>query len=126
MTSPSATATPASIPGPHAAPALAGGRAFGWRDGWCYGLMGLPLAFVALPLYVVLPNYYALQFGVPLASLGALLLGARLLDALVDPLLGRWSDRLYARSPAAVLGWAALSCAALGLGFALLFFFFSS
>ena len=72
MTSPSATAIRASIPGPHAAPALAGGRAFGWRDGWCYGLMGLPLAFVALPLYVVLPNYYALQFGVPLASLGAL------------------------------------------------------
>ena len=28
-------------------------------DGLRYGLMGLPLAFVALPLYVVLPNYYA-------------------------------------------------------------------
>ena len=32
---------------------------FSWRDGWRYGLMGLPLAFVALPLYVLLPNYYA-------------------------------------------------------------------
>ena len=96
--------------------------AFGWREGWHYGLMGFPLAFVALPLYVVLPNYYALHFGVPLASLGALLLGARLFDALIDPLLGRWSDRLYARSPATVLTWDALAAAALGLGFVLLFF----
>lgn len=96
--------------------------AFGWREGWRYGLMGFPLAFVALPLYVVLPNYYALHFGVPLASLGALLLGARLFDALIDPLLGRWSDRLYARSPVTVLAWAALAATALGLGFTLLFF----
>jgi hypothetical protein len=39
----------------------------GWRDGIAYGLMGLPLAFVALPLYVQLPNHYATAFGVPLA-----------------------------------------------------------
>ena len=102
--------------------AQAHATAFGWRDGWRYGLMGFPLAFVALPLYVVLPNYYALHFGVPLASLGALLLGARLFDALIDPLLGRWSDRLYARSPATVLARAALAATALGVGFALLFF----
>lgn len=37
---------------------------------WRYGLMGLPLAFVALPLYVLLPNHYAREFGVPLATLG--------------------------------------------------------
>jgi GPH family glycoside/pentoside/hexuronide:cation symporter len=48
-------------------------------------LLGLPLAFVALPLYVVLPNHYASAFGMPLATLGALLLGARLLDAVADP-----------------------------------------
>jgi GPH family glycoside/pentoside/hexuronide:cation symporter len=46
-----------------------------------YGLLGLPLAFVALPLYVMLPNHYAREFGVPLATLGAVLLAARLLDA---------------------------------------------
>jgi GPH family glycoside/pentoside/hexuronide:cation symporter len=50
-------------------------------QGLAYGLLGLPLAFVALPLYVVLPNHYASEFGVPLAALGAVLLGARLLDA---------------------------------------------
>ena len=95
---------------------------FGWSEGWRYGLMGLPLAFVALPLYVLLPNYYALHFGVPLASLGALLLGARLMDALIDPLLGRWSDQLFARAPQQLLGWAAMAALLLALGFALLFF----
>ena len=90
--------------------------------GWRYGLMGLPLAFVALPLYVVLPNYYARSFGVPLAALGLLLLGARVFDAIIDPLLGRWADRLFARSPSAVLTWAGAMCGLLGLGFLLLFF----
>jgi hypothetical protein len=37
---------------------------------WPTALLGLPLAFVALPLYVVLPNHYAREFGVPLATLG--------------------------------------------------------
>ncbi|MBI2746574.1 MAG: MFS transporter [Burkholderiales bacterium] len=89
---------------------------------WRYGLMGLPLAFVALPLYVLLPNHYAREFGVPLATLGALLLATRLADALIDPLLGRLSDRLYRRSPATLLAWAALACGLVGAGFALLFF----
>ena len=95
---------------------------FGWRNGLAYGLLGLPLAFVALPLYVILPNHYAKEFGVPLATLGAILLGARLFDALIDPLLGRLSDRLFARSPSAVLKLGALAALVLALGFALLFF----
>lgn len=102
--------------------ALGHGRSDGWHYGLRYGLMGLPLACVALPLYVLLPNYYAREFGLSLATLGAVLLGARLLDALIDPLLGRWSDHLYARSTAAVLRWAGLCAAGLALGFALLFY----
>jgi GPH family glycoside/pentoside/hexuronide:cation symporter len=95
---------------------------FGARNGLAYGLLGLPLAFVALPLYVILPNHYAREFGVSLATLGAVLLGARLFDALIDPLLGRLSDRLFARSPAAVLGMGAIAAVLLAAGFALLFF----
>ena len=95
---------------------------FGWRNGLAYGLLGLPLAFVALPLYVILPNHYAREFGVPLATLGAILLGARLFDAFIDPLLGRVSDRLFARSPAAVLKLGGVAAVVLALGFALLFF----
>lgn len=94
--------------------------AFNARQGFYYGLLGLPLAFVALPLYVILPHHYATQFGVPLATLGALLLGARLLDAFIDPLLGRWSDRLFARSTGAVLAFGAVAAVLLATGFAAL------
>ncbi len=98
------------------------GRAFTARNGLAYGLLGLPLAFVALPLYVILPNHYAREFGVPLATLGAILLGARLFDAFIDPLLGRLSDRLFARSAKSVLTLGAIAALVLAIGFALLFF----
>src|SRR5690349_17065671 len=62
-----------------------------------YGGFGLPLAFVALPIYVMLPNTYSQQFGMSLALIGGLLLGARLLDAVVDPLIGLWVDHLRRR-----------------------------
>ena len=87
-----------------------------------YGLMGLPLAFVALPLYVLLPNHYARHYGVPLATLGALLLATRLFDAFIDPWLGRASDHLFRRSAGALLAWAAGACVVMATGFALLFF----
>ena len=62
-----------------------------------YGLMGLPLAMAALPLYVHLPRFYGEHLGVGLAALGGLLLVLRLADGLLDPLLGAWSDRARSR-----------------------------
>lgn len=94
---------------------------FGWPNALAYGLLGLPLAFAALPLYVILPNYYAKQFGVPLAALGLVLLGARLFDALLDPWLGRLNDRLLAHSSRAVLAAGAGAALLLALGLWLLF-----
>ena len=110
-------APPANV-GALALPALAES----WRGGSRYGALGLPLAFVALPLYVVLPNHYASALGVPLALLGAVLLTARLLDAVADPLIGRWADRLFARSPLQAWRVAALAGVVLAIGFAALFF----
>jgi len=92
------------------------------RQGLSYGALGLPLAFVALPLYVILPNHYATTFGMPLATLGLILLGARLFDAVIDPLIGRWCDRLFAHSPSRVLAMGALAALVLAAGFGLLFF----
>ena len=82
---------------------LANVHALPWRSGLFYGLLGLPLAFAALPLYVVLPHHYARSFGLPLATVGVLLMAVRLVDAVVEPWLGRASDALFARSARAVL-----------------------
>ncbi len=96
---------------------------FSWSvsAGMRYGLLGLPLAFCALPLYVLMPNLYARQWGVSLAGLGAVLLGVRLLDAVIDPLLGRLCDRLYASSLRAVLALGAVAAGVLAVGFSFLF-----
>jgi Na+/melibiose symporter-like transporter len=126
----SAMATPAAPPAADAPPAppaavqaLPGRPPLaGWRQGSSYGALGLPLAFVALPLYIVLPNHYATEFGVPLAALGLLLLGTRLFDAVTDPWIGRWVDRWFAHSHDRVLRAAALAAAATALGFHGLFF----
>lgn len=87
-----------------------------------YGLLGLPLAFVALPVYVHLPNVYAQQYGVPLAALGGVLLLSRSVDAVVDPWLGRWGDALYRHSWRAVWLAAVLLALAVAMGFSALFF----
>ncbi len=93
-----------------------------WQDGVLYGGLGLPLAFVALPLYVVLPDHYAREFGVPLPALAAVLLGARLLDALLDPFIGRWVDQLLDRSLKATHRATLVAALFLVAGFAALFF----
>jgi GPH family glycoside/pentoside/hexuronide:cation symporter len=88
----------------------------------CLGLPALPLAFVALPLYVIWPHYFANRFSVSLGLIGGLLLLARTLDALLDPLLGHWSDRLFLRGNNTLLkrGW--LAAIFLSTGFVVLFF----
>jgi Na+/melibiose symporter-like transporter len=87
-----------------------------------YGLLGLPLAFVALPVYVHLPNMYAQQYGVSLAALGVVLLLSRGIDAVVDPWFGRWGDRLYRHSWQSVWVAAVLMAMVVALGFGALFF----
>ncbi len=87
-----------------------------------YGLLGLPLAFVALPLYVHLPNMYASRYGMPLATLGVVLLLARLFDGVTDPWLGRLGDQLFRRSPHHVIGAGVVAALLLVLSMGLLFF----
>lgn len=67
-----------------------------------YGLLGLPLAFAALPIYVHVPRFYAETAGMELALLGAILLGTRLLDAGIDPWLGWLADRVPRRTMVAL------------------------
>ncbi len=62
-----------------------------------YGLPGLPLAAVTLPVYVHIPTFYAVDLGLGFATVGAVLLAARIWDAVSDPLVGFLSDRTESR-----------------------------
>ncbi len=116
-TMPSATVLPTPAANAPAIPAP-----WGWSQGVRYGMLGLPLAFCALPLYVVMPHWYATTWGVPLASLGVLLLVLRLFDAVLDPWIGRACDA-WARAGTLTLWRAlALSASVLALAFAALFY----
>lgn len=85
---------------------------------FAYGLFGLPLAMVALPVYVYLPQLYAERFGLSLSAIGGALLGARLFDAFLDPAIGAWIARRHGGSgygrfillalPPLIAGFAAL------------------
>jgi glycoside/pentoside/hexuronide:cation symporter, GPH family len=60
-----------------------------------YAAPALPLAMLTLPVYVVLPSHYAGTVG--LATVGVVLLLARLWDGVTDPLVGWLSDRTRSR-----------------------------
>ncbi|MCG6933032.1 MAG: MFS transporter [Gallionella sp.] len=84
-----------------------------------YGLFGLPLALVALPIYVYVPQFYAERFSLSLALIGGVLLLSRILDAFVDPAIGQWIDRR--RSGTGFRRFVALSLPLLIGGFVALF-----
>jgi glycoside/pentoside/hexuronide:cation symporter, GPH family len=62
-----------------------------------YGGLALPLAALNLPLYVYLPAFYAGHVGTGLSAIGAVLLAARLLDVVTDPVIGELGDRFPTR-----------------------------
>lgn len=62
-----------------------------------YALAAAPLAALALPFYVIVPEFYARDLGLPLAAVGAALLGVRIIDAVSDPLAGWLADRFHPR-----------------------------
>lgn len=59
-----------------------------------YAAPALPLAALTLPLYVMVPAYYAAGIGIPLAAVGQALMLIRLFDAVNDPLIGVVADRI--------------------------------
>jgi len=63
-----------------------------------YGLLGMPLAMLSLPLYVYLPTFYAETTALSLTTIGFVLLVARLFDILSDPIVGWLNDRYVAQN----------------------------
>ena len=80
-----------------------------------YGALGLPLAMAALPLYVHLPKLYGADLGMDLALVGFILLATRLGDAVSDPLIGAWSDRVRDRRTVVIAGVPLLALGMIGL-----------
>jgi len=62
-----------------------------------FGFPAMPHAFVASPIYMILPAFYAANTTVTLAAIGAIAGLSRIFDALNDPLIGYWSDRTRSR-----------------------------
>jgi len=58
-----------------------------------FGFPALPHAFIALPLNIVIPAFYATHTAVTLLQIGVFTSASRLLDAVLDPLVGWLSDR---------------------------------
>lgn len=104
----SAAALPAAAPRPVSGRGLAS-----------YALLGLPLAMTALPINILLPDFYARETGLALTIIGLVLLATRVVDAVADPLLGTWVDAQKGRG--GYLRPILVAAPVLALGFVLLF-----
>lgn len=62
-----------------------------------YGQIVVPLAVIGLPVAIYIPPFYSETLGVDLATVGFILMLARLSDVVTDPLIGRLSDRTRTR-----------------------------
>lgn len=58
-----------------------------------YGLLAIPVAFLGLPIYIYLPNFYVNEVGLNIALVGIALFLSRLLDMVSDPFIGLISDK---------------------------------
>lgn len=80
-------------------------------------LYAMLLASAGIPLYIHLPQFAAVELGIGLSAVAALLLAMRLFDLIQDPLLGWAIDRW----PGVQMGFALGAAFGLALGFVALF-----
>ncbi|WP_088308481.1 MFS transporter [Novosphingobium sp. B 225] len=53
----------------------------------------IAMSIVNLLLIAYVPNFYAAEIGISIATVGAIFMAARAFDAVIDPIIGNWSDR---------------------------------
>ena len=68
-----------------------------WLQKTAYAAPGLALSLVGVPLYVYIPKFYTDVVGAPIAVLGYIIMAARILDGVLDPIIGYLSDNTRSR-----------------------------
>jgi Na+/melibiose symporter-like transporter len=85
-----------------------------------YSLPSIPIAFLYLPVALLMPAYYASTMHVSLAAVGGFLVLSRVVDVFLDPMIGKWSDSTRSRWGRRKL-WMVIGTPILMLGSFLLF-----
>jgi len=62
-----------------------------------YGVLTLPFAMINMPVAAYLPPFYTQDLGISLATVGFIVMAARMSDIITDPLIGLLSDRIHFR-----------------------------
>lgn len=63
-----------------------------WQT-WAFSAPAAPVTALTLPPIIYLPPYFNESLGLELSLVGAAFFLARMLDVLIDPILGDWQDR---------------------------------
>jgi glycoside/pentoside/hexuronide:cation symporter, GPH family len=63
------------------------------KEIFLYGILGIPIAFLGFPLYIYLPTFYVEYIGLNIGIVGLVLLIARVIDMILDPFIGRITDK---------------------------------
>ncbi len=69
-----------------------------------YALPAVPIALLGLPMYIYLPTFYAQDQSMGVLAVGVVLFIARIIDMLMDPFIGRLSDRYFSRQSMMFIG----------------------
>jgi GPH family glycoside/pentoside/hexuronide:cation symporter len=81
-----------------------------------YSVFAAMLAAAGLPIYIHAPKFYVDEYGLSLATLGAILFALRMLDVVQDPVLGWVSSRLKSKRGLGVaIGVAVMAVSMYGL-----------
>jgi glycoside/pentoside/hexuronide:cation symporter, GPH family len=78
---------------------------------WLYALPNLSISMLVMPIAVILPTLYVKERGVALATMGIILMVARIFDAVADQLIGYLSDITRNRVAGGRKSWLVLGAA---------------
>lgn len=67
------------------------------RTAWIYASLSFPVAMLGYPLGAYIPRLYATEMGISLTFIGLVITCAAIFDAITDPVMGHFSDRLNTR-----------------------------